>query len=60
MWPLSGGKCDQQSGLLPQCRPGAAPSAAFQGQHGGDGPSREKRRGTRGHTSDFKSLSLPC
>lgn len=37
VWPLSGGKCDQQSGFLPQRRPGAAPSAAFSRQHGGDG-----------------------
>lgn len=57
VWPLSGGKCDQQSGLLPQRCPGAAPSAAFQGQHGGNGASREQRRGTRGHTLDFNSLS---
>lgn len=39
VWPLPGGECDEQPGLLPQRCPGAAPSAAFQGQHGGDGHS---------------------
>lgn len=46
VWPLSGGKRDQQFGFLPQCRPGATPSAASQRQHGGDGCSREKCWGT--------------
>lgn len=57
VWPLSGGERDQQSGLLPQRCPGAAPSAAFQGQHGGDGRSEENCRGTQGHAWDFNSPS---
>lgn len=53
VWPLSGGERHQQPGLLPQRCPGAASSAAFQGQHGGNGPPGEECRGTPGHASDF-------